>query len=132
MVIATWEGGKKLALATELVCTYMEPLYCVSRGKTGEAVTGKRDFRNRGLVVSFCEHRWCLFQIYRKAGMRQPSEPESAPIQEGMTQHTVIVGRNNDLARLCRKFSYGVGTHFPLPQREVIVVWHVSSYPEPF
>src|SRR2546428_11590793 len=43
-----------------------------------------------------------------------------------------IMGRNNDVARLCRKFSYGVVTNFPLPQREVIVVWHVSSYPEPF
>ena len=64
--------------------------------------------------------------------MRQPSEPERAPIQEGMTQHTVIVGRNNDLAQLCRKFSYGVVPNFPLPQREVIVVSHVSSYPEPF
>jgi hypothetical protein len=77
-------------------------------------------------------HVTLTIQIYRKAGMRQPSEPERAPIQEGITQHTVIVGRNNDLAQLCRKFSYGVVTHFPLPQREVIVVSHVSSYPEPF
>jgi hypothetical protein len=71
-----------------------------------------------------------LFRNYGKAGMRQPSEPERAPIEEGLTQHTVIVGRNNDLTRLCRTFSSVVVTHCPLPQREVIVVWHVASYPE--
>jgi hypothetical protein len=47
MVIATWRKGKKLALITEPFCTYMEPLCHVSRGKTGEADTGKRDYRHR-------------------------------------------------------------------------------------
>jgi hypothetical protein len=37
--------GKQLALRTELFCTYMEPLSRVSRGKAGEADTGKRDYR---------------------------------------------------------------------------------------
>jgi hypothetical protein len=46
-IIATWEEGKKLALITELVCPYMEPLCRVSRGKTGEADTGKWDWTNR-------------------------------------------------------------------------------------
>ncbi len=32
---------------TELFSTYMEPLYRVSRGKIGEADTGKRDYRHR-------------------------------------------------------------------------------------
>ena len=36
--------------------------------------------------------------------MRQPSEPERAPIQEGITQHTVIVGRNNDLHSFVANF----------------------------
>ena len=30
-----------------------------------------------------------LFRNYGKAGMRQPSEPERAPLQEGMTPHTL-------------------------------------------
>src|SRR5688572_15254446 len=38
---------KYLALITALFCAYMEPLCHVSRGKTGEADTGKRDYRNR-------------------------------------------------------------------------------------
>ena len=109
----------------------MVPLPDAVKAEIGEGGSEKRDYRNLGSVVAVCEHRWCVFHIYRKAGMRQPSEPERAPLQEGMTPYTVIVGRNNDLARLCRTFSYGVGTHFPLPQREVIVVWHVSSSPEP-
>jgi hypothetical protein len=37
---------KQLALITELFCTYMEPLCRVSRGKTGDGETGKRDYRN--------------------------------------------------------------------------------------
>ena len=45
--IYTWGRRKKLALITELFCTYMEPLCCVSRGKSGEADTGKRDYRHR-------------------------------------------------------------------------------------
>jgi hypothetical protein len=40
-----WERGKKLALITELFWTYMEPLFYVSRGKTGEAGAGKRDYQ---------------------------------------------------------------------------------------
>jgi hypothetical protein len=39
-------GRKKLALITELFSAYMEPLFYVSRGKSGEADTGKRDYRN--------------------------------------------------------------------------------------
>jgi hypothetical protein len=37
-------GRKKLALITKLFCLYMEPLSYVSRGKTGEADTEKRDW----------------------------------------------------------------------------------------
>jgi hypothetical protein len=37
---------KQLALIRELFWTGMEPLCRVSRGKTGEADTGKRDYRN--------------------------------------------------------------------------------------
>ena len=37
---------KKLALITALFCPYMEPLCHVYTGKTGEAATGKRDYRN--------------------------------------------------------------------------------------
>jgi hypothetical protein len=36
--------NKQLALITELFCAYMEPLYRVSRGKTGEEDTGKRGY----------------------------------------------------------------------------------------
>jgi hypothetical protein len=39
--------GKQLALRTELFCTYMEPLSRVSRGKAGEADTGKRYYQYR-------------------------------------------------------------------------------------
>jgi hypothetical protein len=46
MIIATEGRGKKLALITALFWTYMEPLWHVSRGKTGEADTGKRDYRH--------------------------------------------------------------------------------------
>lgn len=38
---------KQLALITALFCPYMEPLSRVSRGKTGEGETGKRDYRHR-------------------------------------------------------------------------------------
>ena len=38
--------SKQLALITELFCPSMELLCRVSRGKTGEADTGKRDYRN--------------------------------------------------------------------------------------
>ena len=41
MVIATWRRGKKLALITELFCTYMELLCCVSRGKTERVRPGR-------------------------------------------------------------------------------------------
>ena len=40
-------GRKKLTLITELFSTYMELLYRVSRGKTGEGETGKRAYRHR-------------------------------------------------------------------------------------
>jgi hypothetical protein len=59
---------------------------CNHRTKIGSE---KPDYRNRGSVVAVCEHRWCVFHIYRKAEMRQPSEPERAPLQEGMTPHTL-------------------------------------------
>jgi hypothetical protein len=39
--------GKKLAMIKELFSPYMEPLCRVSRGTTGEADTGKRDYRHR-------------------------------------------------------------------------------------
>jgi hypothetical protein len=39
--------GKNLALITELFSTYMEPLSRVSRGKSRETGTGKRDYRHR-------------------------------------------------------------------------------------
>src|SRR5262249_27515250 len=45
-VIAPWGRGKKLALITELFCTYMAPLCRMSRGTTGESDTGKRDSRH--------------------------------------------------------------------------------------
>jgi hypothetical protein len=48
MIIATEGRGKKLALITERFSTYMDPLYRVSKGKTGEADSGKRDYRNPG------------------------------------------------------------------------------------
>jgi hypothetical protein len=38
---------KQLALITALFCPYMEPLFYVSRGKTREDDTGKRDYRHR-------------------------------------------------------------------------------------
>ena len=38
---------KQLALITELLCPHMEPRCRVSRGKTGEGETGKRDYRHR-------------------------------------------------------------------------------------
>jgi hypothetical protein len=43
-------GGKKLTLITELFSTYMEPRSCVSSGKTGEADTGKRDYRYYSVI----------------------------------------------------------------------------------
>ena len=46
MIIATEGRGKKLALITERFSTYMDPLYRVSKGKTGEADSGKTDYRN--------------------------------------------------------------------------------------
>jgi len=45
----------------------MESLFYVSRGKTGEEGTGKRDYRNTWPCVSVCEHRWFPFQNYRMA-----------------------------------------------------------------
>jgi hypothetical protein len=39
---------KQLALITELFCPYTEALSRVSRGKTGEADPGKRDYRHHG------------------------------------------------------------------------------------
>ena len=39
--------SKQLALITELLCPNMEPRCRVSRGKTGEGETGKRDYRHR-------------------------------------------------------------------------------------
>ena len=39
-------GRKKLALVTEPFSAYMEPLCRVSRGKTVEAESGKRDYRH--------------------------------------------------------------------------------------
>ena len=109
----------------------MVPVPLAVKAENNKGGSEKRDYRNWGGVVAVCEHRGCVFHIYRKARMRQPSEPERAPLQEGLTQPTVIVGRNNDLTRLCRTFSYVVMTLFPLPQRAVIVVWHVASSLEP-
>ena len=40
-------SGEKLVLVTKLSLSYMEPLLCVSRGKTGKADSGKPDYRHR-------------------------------------------------------------------------------------
>ena len=40
-------GMKETALITEIFSTYMKLLCRVSRGKTGEGDTGKRDYRHR-------------------------------------------------------------------------------------
>jgi hypothetical protein len=37
-----------MSVITELFWAYMEPLCRMSRGKTGEGDTGKRDYRNPG------------------------------------------------------------------------------------
>ena len=44
-------GRKKLTLITELCSAYMEPLCHVSRGKTGEGDTGKRDYRYHNSIL---------------------------------------------------------------------------------
>jgi hypothetical protein len=46
MIIATEGRGKKLAMITEYFSTYMDPLYRVSKGKTGEGETGKSYYRH--------------------------------------------------------------------------------------
>jgi hypothetical protein len=38
--------SQQLALITEVFCTFMESLCRVSRGKTGETDTGKRDYQS--------------------------------------------------------------------------------------
>jgi hypothetical protein len=52
-------SSKKLALITELFWTYMEPLCCVSRGKTGQADAGRPwcCMPSLPLVLSSCA--WC-------------------------------------------------------------------------
>jgi hypothetical protein len=77
------------AMTLVLGQVYRRGMQCWPLDPEGQADTGKRDYRNLGSVVAVCEHRWCVFHIYRKAGMRQPSEPERAPLQEGMTPHTL-------------------------------------------
>ena len=44
-ITTVFETLEKPVLITALFLCYMESLYCVSRGKTGEADTGKRDYR---------------------------------------------------------------------------------------
>ena len=41
------ETVRKAVPVPSLFLSYMEPLFYVSRGKTGEADTGKRDYRHR-------------------------------------------------------------------------------------
>jgi len=42
-----FETLRKAVPATSLFLSYMDPLCHVSRGKTGEGETGKRDYRHR-------------------------------------------------------------------------------------
>src|SRR5207249_9319073 len=55
---------------TELFCTYMKPLCRASRGKTGEADTGKRDYRHHartGCVEKREVVPWCFSDPHRRA-----------------------------------------------------------------
>jgi hypothetical protein len=66
-------GRKKLTLITELCSAYMVPLLPVSRGKTGEADSGKRDYRNtRHKCLSWLVHKFplsfCLQNFKRLGG----------------------------------------------------------------
>jgi hypothetical protein len=50
-----FETLRKAVPATALFLAYMDPLCHVSRGKTGEGETGKRDYRNLWRV-GYMEH----------------------------------------------------------------------------
>jgi hypothetical protein len=55
------ETVRKAVPVTFLFLSSMEPRSAVSRGKTGEGGTGKRDYRNSCQYVSVCKHRRFLF-----------------------------------------------------------------------
>ena len=50
---------KQLALITALFCPYMEPLCCVSRGKTGQADTGRPWCCTPSLPLVLSSRAWC-------------------------------------------------------------------------
>ena len=45
-ITTVFETFEKAVPLTELFFSYMEPLFYVSRGKSGEGETGKTDYRN--------------------------------------------------------------------------------------
>jgi hypothetical protein len=84
--------SKQLALITALFCTYMEPLSCVSRGKSGETDTGKTDYRhrartgrgdNRWLSTGgrVCDHRGYERMSYRWPLNRLATASDASPTQ---------------------------------------------------
>jgi hypothetical protein len=95
------ETVRKAVPVASLFLSYMEPLFYVSRGKTGGTDSGKRDYRHRlrtgciykrsGAHGCFCDTQMQVITVYRRQDMQEPTFQQIET--NGIRLRTVVEGK---------------------------------------